>query len=125
MENHVTAVGAIIIGLSILGILVGGFIFVLLSGIGFIASDEEAAVILPTIGIIIGVFLSLLSIPGIVGGLALFKHKEWARILILAVSALHLINFPIGTAAGIYSIWVLVQPETIKLFNPVVPAPQS
>jgi len=120
MEKHITAVGMLSIGLSILGILLGGLAFVFLAGVGFMAHDEEASVILPTVGIIIGTFLCLISIPGIIGGLGLLNRKEWARVLVLIVSALHLINFPIGTAVGAYSIWVLVQQETIKLFNPIV-----
>jgi hypothetical protein len=120
MEKHITAVGMLCIGLSVLGILIGGLAFVLLAGIGFIAHDDEASVILPTVGIIIGAFLFLISIPGIIGGIGLLNRKEWARILVLIVSALHLINFPIGTAVGAYSIWVLIQQETIRLFNPIV-----
>ena len=125
MENHVTAVGALSIGLSIFGILIGGFIFVLLAGIGFAVQDEEAAPILAVVGFAIGIFLLILSIPGIIGGVGLFKRKEWARILVLITSALHLLNFPIGTAIGGYSIWVLVNPETIRLFNPIVPPPPA
>lgn len=125
MESHVTAVSVLCIGLSLLVILIGGFVFTLLAGIGYLASDEEASIILPTIGVIVGVFLLVLSVPGIIGGWGLLKHKEWARILVLVLSAIHLLNFPIGTAIGVYSIWVLVQHETIKLFNPtgtVLPA---
>ncbi|MGA3246131.1 MAG: hypothetical protein ABSE41_16055 [Bacteroidota bacterium] len=121
MENHVTAVGALSIGLSVFGILIGAFIFVLLAGIGYLAQDEEAASILTVVGFFVGVFLFILSVPGIIGGIGLFRHKEWARILVLITSALHLLNFPIGTAIGGYSIWVLVKPETIRLFNPIVP----
>jgi hypothetical protein len=123
MENHVSAVAALSIGLSIFGILIGGFIFVLLAGVGYIVQDEEVAPILAFIGFFLGIFLFILSIPGIIGGIGLFKRKEWARILVLITSALHLLNFPIGTAIGGYSIWVLVKPETIRLFNPIVPAP--
>jgi hypothetical protein len=121
MENKVTAVGALSIGLSVFGILIGAFIFVLLAGIGYLAQDEEAASILTVVGFFVGVFLFILSVPGIIGGIGLFRHKEWARILVLITSALHLLNFPIGTAIGGYSIWVLVKPETIRLFNPIVP----
>jgi hypothetical protein len=120
MEKHITAVGMLCIGLSLLGILIGGLAFVLLAGIGFMLHDEEATVILPAIGIIVGTFLFLLSVPGIIGGIGLLSRKEWARILVLIVSALHLINFPIGTAFGAYSIWVLIQQETVRLFNPIV-----
>jgi O-antigen/teichoic acid export membrane protein len=125
METHIKAVGALSIGLSVLGILIGGFIFVLLAGIGFIVQDEEAAPILAVVGFAIGIFLVLLSVPGIIGGIGLLKRKEWARILVLITSALHLLNFPIGTAIGGYSIWVLVNTETIRLFNPIVPPPPA
>jgi len=121
MEGHITAVGALCIGLSIIAILVGGFIFVLLAGIGFAVHDGDASAVLSTIGFIIGGFLIIVSIPGIIGGIGLLHRREWARILVLIISALHLINIPIGTLIGGYSIWVLVQPETVRLFNPILP----
>ena len=123
MDNHINTVGALSIGLSVFGILIGGFIFVLLAGIGYISQDESAASILAVIGFFVGIFLLILSIPGIIGGIGLFKRKEWARILVLLTSAFHLLNFPIGTAIGGYSIWVLVNAETIRMFNPIVPQP--
>ena len=121
MENHLTAVGALSIGLSVLGILVGAFAFVLLAGIGYAVQEEDASIVLLTIGTVFGFLFLIVSIPGIIGGIGIFKRKEWARILVLVVSAMHLINIPIGTAVGAYSIWVLVQKETILLFNPIVP----
>ena len=117
MEKHVTAVAALHVGLSILGILLGIFLFVLLTGIGVIAQEKEALFILSTIGTGVGLFLLIISVPGIIGGIGLFKRKEWARILVLILSAIDLLNIPIGTALGIYSIWVLVQKETVQLFR--------
>jgi len=125
MENHLTAVGALSIGLSVLGILIGAFIFILLAGIGFAVQEEDASIVLLTIGTVFGFLFLILSIPGIIGGIGIFKRKEWARILVLVVSAMHLINIPIGTAVGAYSIWVLVQKETILLFNPILPIQQQ
>jgi len=125
MENHLTAVGALSIGLSVLGILVGAFAFVLLAGIGYAVQEEDASIVLLTIGTVFGFLFLIVSIPGIIGGIGIFKRKEWARILVLVVSAMHLINIPIGTAVGAYSIWVLVQKETILLFNPILPIQQQ
>ena len=116
MEKHVTVVAALQIGLSIAGILIAGIVFIILAWSGFIAQDQEAFLILITVGGGIAGFLLLLSVPGIIGGIGLFKRRNWARILILIVSAIDLLNFPIGTALGIYSIWVLVQNETVQLF---------
>jgi hypothetical protein len=125
MEGHVKTVGALSIGLSILSIILGGIVFVILSGVGFLTQDQEASMILSTIGFAIAGFLVLISIPGIIGGIGLLHRREWARILVLIISALHLFNIPIGTLIGAYSIWVLVQQETVRLFNPILPQPST
>ena len=53
-------------------------------------------------------FLSLVSLPGIAGGIALFKRRSWARMLLLILAFLRLVSFPpIGTALGGYTIWLL------------------
>jgi hypothetical protein len=117
MEKHLTAVAALHVGLSILGGLIGIFIFAVLTGIGAITQEKEAFIILSTIGTAVGVFFIVLSVPGIIGGIGMFKRKEWARILVLILSAIDLLNIPFGTALGIYSIWVLVQQDTIRLFR--------
>ena len=118
MEKHLTAVAALHVGLSILGGLIGIFVFVLLTAIGVIAREKEAFFILSIIGTAVGVFFLVLCVPGVIGGIGLFKRREWARILVLILSAIDLLNIPFGTALGIYSIWVLVQEETIQFFRP-------
>lgn len=117
MQKHITAVGALHIGFGILGIIAGVFIFALLSGIGIFSNDMDAQFVLWIVGTAVGGFLILVSIPGLIAGIGLLKLKNWARILTLVISAIDLLNIPFGTALGIYSIWVLVQDETIKIFN--------
>ncbi len=116
LDKHVTTVAILPIGLSIFGLLLGIFLFVLLTGVGIVARDPEAQLVLGIVGTSLGVFFLALSVPGIIGGIGLLKRKNWARILILIISAIDLLNFPIGTALGVYSIWVLVQKETADLF---------
>jgi hypothetical protein len=116
MEKHVTVVGALRIGFGALGILVAIFVFALLVGIGALSGDREARPILTFVGLGVGLFLGVLSVPGIIGGIGLLKLKPWARYLVLIVSVLDLLNIPIGTAVGAYSIWVLMQDETAQLF---------
>jgi hypothetical protein len=117
MESHVKAVGIINIASSILGILAAIIVFAILNIVANIPDvDEEAVRILQIIGIVIPWFLIIISLPGIVGGIGLLKFQGWARILILILAFLNLLNFPIGTAIGIYSIWVLLNNKTEKLF---------
>jgi len=65
----------------------------------------------------IAVFFITLSVPEIVGGIGLLKHRGWARILVLILAVLDLFLIPIGTIVGIYTMWVLLNDETTKLFT--------
>ena len=56
-------------------------------------------------------------VAGIVGGIGLLKGKNWARVLVLFLAVLDLIDFPIGTAIGAYTFWVLLNNETSAMFD--------
>lgn len=117
MEKHINVVAALQIGFSIFGILVAILVYVVLNTVGNFTDDHEASFVLSIVANAIATFFVILSIPGIIGGIGLFKRKEWARILVLILSVLDLFNFPVGTAVGIYSIWALVQPDVVAQFG--------
>jgi len=117
MERHINVVAALQIGYSILGLIIGIVLFVVFNVIGGFVDEQEAQFVLPIVANVVITLVSILSIPGIIAGIGLFKRKEWARILTLILSVLHLLSFPLGTAVGVYSIWALVQPENVKAFK--------
>lgn len=117
MQKHITIVATLQIGLSVVGLVFGVIILFVLSAIAALADDPEALVILPTIGLLVGGFLIVGSAIGIIGGVGLLKHKNWARILVLVLSVFGLFNIPIGTAVAVYTFWVLVQDETAAIFG--------
>jgi hypothetical protein len=129
MEKHIPIVGTLWIVFSVLWILLAVFLFVILAGAGMVSGDENAMAILAIIGSFIAFFLIVISIPGIVGGIWLMKRKEWARILVLILAFLNLLNVPFGTALGVYSIWALMNSEMVRLFAapaaPPSPAPAT
>jgi hypothetical protein len=118
MHKHVTAVAALHIGFSIFGLLIGLVVFFVLGTVAAFADDPDAMVVLPLIATVVGGGMMLLSLPGIIGGIGLLKHKNWARILILIVSVFDILNIPLGTALAIYTFWALLQDETVRLFSP-------
>lgn len=117
MEKHVTLVAIINIVFGAIGLLVGLFLFMVLIFGGLISGDSEAAAITGIVGTTLCGFFMILSIPEFIGGIGLLKRKGWARILVLIISILDLINIPIGTMIGIYSIWVLLNDKTPQLFT--------
>ncbi len=62
--------------------------------------------LVPFIRIIAVVVILLFSIPSIIGGVGLLNNKSWALTLLLVLGCFKLFSFPIGTAIGIYTIYV-------------------
>ncbi|MBL7967968.1 MAG: hypothetical protein JNK09_13280 [Prolixibacteraceae bacterium] len=119
MEKHINIVAALQIGLSIFNLLIAFLIFTVLKLVGGFVDDATASNVLSIVADALAVVFIVISIPGILAGMGLYKRKEWARILTLVLSVIEIFSFPFGTAIGIYSIWVLIQPETIAEFNKV------
>jgi hypothetical protein len=118
MKKHVTLVGAIQIGFSTLG-LIGTFavFFALNFARGQAGDDETGQLVLRFLSISLPLLIGTISTVGLVGGIGLLSYKSWARYLVIVVSALGCLNIPFGTLKGVYALWVLLQEETIKLFN--------
>ena len=117
MQKHVTILAWLHIVSSVIGVMVAMLLFAAIFGGGLISGDSEAIAITAIVATSLAFILCLFSVPGIIGGIALLYMKPWARILVLILGFLELLNFPFGTALGIYTIWILMKDETIKLFE--------
>ena len=98
---------AVMAGFSLLGAFVGG------------SGEPDAAVpatVLGLVGAVGSVLIAAIGALSLVCGWGLLNYKPWARILGIVLCALSLIKFPIGTAIGIYGLWVLFNKETERLF---------
>jgi len=122
VQQHITVLGWLYIVCHALFLIVGGFVFLLLTGIGFGSGDAEAIRILPIVGMSIGLLLVALPLPGLAAGYGLLTHKPWARILALVMGVLSLLNFPLGTIIGFYTFVVLMQPAAADYFATPAPA---
>jgi hypothetical protein len=118
MKKHVTVVGSIQIGFSVLGLMAAVAVFIALTfASGYAVGDDTGRMVVKFLSISIPVLIGFLSSVGLVGGIGLLAYKPWARYLVIVVSALDCVIIPFGTAKGVYCIWVLIQDETIKLFK--------
>jgi hypothetical protein len=118
MKKHVTVVGAIQIGFGILGLIGAVAVFFALNfARGYVGEDETATTVLRFLSVSLPVLILVLSTLGLVGGIGLLGYKPWARYLVIVTAALGCLNIPIGTLKGVYFLWVLLQDETVKLFE--------
>jgi hypothetical protein len=121
VETHVKVLAWLYIVFGVLGSLLGLGLMALLTVIGAAgaASDPDAVLALPILGLTgaaLGVFMLLLSLPGIIAGMGLLQLRPWARVLTIVLSALNLMNFPFGTILGVYGLWVMLSDDGSRLF---------
>jgi len=118
MKKHVTVVGAIHIGFGAIGLLGAIAIFFVLNfAKGQVGNDDVAQTVVGFLSISLPLLVGFLSTLGLVGGIGLLTFQPWARYLVIVVAALGCLNIPIGTLKGVYSLWVLLQDDTIALFQ--------
>ena len=117
IEDHLKIVTYIRIGIGSLFLVAAVVIFSILAIPGIASGDRKDMAILSAFGVAFALLPLALAVHNLVGAAGLIKRRRWARIPVLIVSGLELFAFPVGTAIGIYTIWVLMQKETTSCFH--------
>jgi hypothetical protein len=60
----------------------------------------------------IGGLILVKAVAGFFAGWGLLQREPWARVVALILGFLSLFNVPIGTALGIYTLWVLLPTQS-------------
>jgi hypothetical protein len=128
MKKHIQIVAALHIALGALSLLAAITVVTIFGIAGSIVISQgqhQAAGILGIIAVALVSFLAALALPGIIGGWALLSGRSWGRPLVLVLGVLHLINIPLGTALGIYTIWALLHEPVSQLPGPSATQPTA
>jgi hypothetical protein len=114
MREHIRVLG-------ILNLIMGGFvalagvvILLIMGGIAGVITaaagngdDRMGGTVVAVIGVVVAIFFLILAAPTVIGGWGLLKFRPWSRPLMIVVSVFHLLHVPLGTALGVYGLWVL------------------
>ena len=112
-EKHVTLLAGLMIAYGILG-LIGIAVILAVFGIGAaFVGDVGLAFLTTGFGVGIAGLIAITEVPAILAGWGLLQRKSWARILTLIIAVVNIIEIPLGTAIGIYALWVLLKEETV------------
>jgi hypothetical protein len=117
MESQVKILGWLYIISGIIGLLGAVCLGVIIVGGGLISQDELAIRTTAIVAIVIGVFLAVISTPGIIAGWGLLSYRKWARIFTIVLGILNLPGFPVGTILGVYTLIVLLDDRVNALFE--------
>lgn len=107
MEKHLPIVAWLHMAHGAILLTVGVFLFLFLSGAGLVTAEQPAILATGIVAIFILTMFVIFGLPHVIGGMGLLNGKPWARILVIIMSFMALPAFPVGTAIGLYSLWVL------------------
>ena len=113
-ERHRVILGGLHIALGIIPVFVALIAYSVLLFAGVMSGDPAARMITGRVGTLVLFLLLLIGLPGFLSGIGLLAGAGWAKVVAVIVGALNLANFPIGTAIGFYTIWVVAADEERK-----------
>jgi len=116
VREHVRLLGILWLALSAFGMLSGMILFIVANTI-FMANfpggpPPEMKAFLHTLLSFLAVAIVVKALAGFAAGWGLLQRERWARVLALVVGFLALFNVPLGTALGVYTLWVLLPAQS-------------
>lgn len=108
MDKHINLLGILFIVLGIIRVIGLSIAAYIMHGFRVFSIPNHYYVVLQNLIMYIFVFEGIISVIGIIGGIGLLKKQNWAKWLVLILGFILLLQIPLGTILGIYTIWVLM-----------------
>lgn len=107
LAGHVRLLGIFWVAVSAFRLIPGIFILALFHGGG---DFWPPGMPLFVHGILqaIGTALIIGALLGLAAGMGLLQKQPWGRMLAIVLGFINLVDMPLGTALGIYTLWVLL-----------------
>ena len=121
LDTHKKVLGIIYVITAALVILTALFIRAIMAivfGFAFENADPEeqrvGEFVMAITSFIPALLIIFSGIPTMIAGIGLLMRQSWAMVFALIMGCLKLISFPIGTAIGIYAIWIYSEDQRQK-----------
>jgi hypothetical protein len=122
LDTHTRVAACLHIVLGVLGLLFLLAMGALVGAFGALGPDfgidRQIAEWVGGVGILFIGLVALLPVLEIVGAVLLLRGSDTGRLFTIVFSVLSLVNIPIGTVIGAYSLWALLRAKP-----PLPPAP--
>jgi len=117
MERHIRLLGILFIVWGALSILFGLGALILMVMIGAFTNGPHNVAIFATIALVFGGFSMATGILEIICGWGLLNRRNWSRMLTIVLAIVNVIDPPLGTALGVYALWVLFNPDSQEILQ--------
>ncbi len=111
VQEHVRLLGILWIAMGAFDV-VGGMMLFLLSNTIFREGGPGNSMFMHPLMRFLGTFVLVKAAAALAAGWGLLQRESWARVLALIVGFVALLNVPLGTALGVYTLWVLLPAQS-------------
>jgi hypothetical protein len=108
MDSHTRVVAGLHIAFGLIGAFFMLIATLAMGGVMGLADAPEVPGFLLGLGLSAFIVLLILALAQAVAGFALLKGSGGARIAVIVFGVLGLLQFPFGTALGMYTLWALL-----------------
>jgi zinc-ribbon domain len=118
LQRHLRTLGILWIAVGVLWIIPS----LVLMGIShaphmMIGDEMFSHAFMPPMLFSLGVIFLAVAASGILVGWGLMNHERWARMTAIVVGILAIFHPPLGTALGIYTLWVLLPADAASEYD--------
>jgi hypothetical protein len=110
VEHHLKLLGIFWIADAVLHVIGGCVLLIVANTIFARSSEAEHPAFLHPLLMGIAILVLAIAAGSLIAGFGLLERQAWARPLALVMAFLALLNVPLGTALGVYTLWVLMSP---------------
>jgi len=115
VERHLNLLAILWMAASAVHLLGAGVLYVIGRTLMMKVGEQAGPVVTPAffqgLFAILAGYLLIKAIAGFMAGWGLLQKEPWARTLTLVMGFLELLHVPLGTALGVYTLWVLLAPN--------------
>ena len=107
-EEHNRAVGIAHLAYGgVTALIMFGMLFFMGAILGLLPEGELPFGFMTLMLLFITVWSLLFTLPSLIAGYGVLKHKSWARTASIVAAVVETMSFPFGTAVAVYSFWFM------------------
>ncbi len=119
IAGHVRLLGILWIAISAFR-LIPGLVLTSMFQYGFpFPGAEHMPPFVPGLLHTVGSAMIVGAVLGIGVGIGLLQRLPWARLAAMVLGGINLLDMPLGTALGIYTLWVLLPAESEQQYHQI------
>ena len=121
VQQHVRLLGILWLAMAAFNALGGVALYIVVNTV-FVPGGPAGHVppfLHPLLTFVAG-FILIKAALGFAAGWGLLQREPWARLLTIVLSLFSLFNVPLGTALGVYGLWVLLPAQSEKEYEEAV-----